>query len=151
MTEYQYADCGLDWVWLENGFERHVTDQGQGTPIDRGDEPHRAIASVLVLRRGMLRGQEVRFLRAIAQLSPCELGAVLATVRAPTEVGTLEAERDAPVAAEVDRSLRAFTLGLLKGDGPVEQVTGAVDDLEALGTPTIFYLGPFGWGIRPYG
>lgn len=145
---YHYIDSGLDWVWLENGFERHATTHGPATSIDLADDLHRAIALEVARRPGALRGQEVRLLRAFLRMGADELGLLLAHAGAPAAVAAWEAERDEPIPAAAGVALRAFALGVLKGDGPADRITPGLGEGAALGDPALFHLGPFGWGLR---
>lgn len=148
MTRHHYTDCGLDWVWLENGFERHATNHGPATSIDRADDLHLAIAGEVARRPGALRGQEVRFLRAFVQMGAEELDLVLGYAGAPAAVSAWEVEREAPVPPAAGVALRAFALGVLKGDGSAERTVDGPGAAAALGEPAVFHLGPFGWGLR---
>ncbi len=74
---YRYTECGLDNVWLANGFTRYDTPYGPGVAIDDVDGLHRAIARRLVHARRPLAGKEVRFLRKELDLSQEGLAALL--------------------------------------------------------------------------
>ena len=60
---YHYAECGLDSVYLVNGFETVATPRGQGTRIESLHGLHRAIARAVLEEKKRLSGKEVRFLR----------------------------------------------------------------------------------------
>lgn len=66
---YHYTMCGLDNVWLENGYTIHDTKYGSGVSIDHADELDRLIAMELVKKKGPLCGKELRFLRISLGLS----------------------------------------------------------------------------------
>jgi len=60
---YHYAECGLDNVYLVNGFEAVATPRGQGVRIENLHGLHQALARVLLEERKRLSGMELRFLR----------------------------------------------------------------------------------------
>ena len=60
---FPYTLCGLDYVYLLNGFTLHETEYGNGFSIDNVEGLHAAIAEDIVRNRAHLSGQEIRFLR----------------------------------------------------------------------------------------
>ena len=60
---YHYVECGLDDVYLENGFERIESARGTSIAIRDIDALHRVIGDHLCRRRKELSGKEIRFLR----------------------------------------------------------------------------------------
>ncbi|TXL80415.1 helix-turn-helix domain-containing protein [Vineibacter terrae] len=79
---FHYTQCGLDNVWLRNGYEAEETEYGPGFKIDRADDLHRAIARSIVNDNRPLRGQEVRFLRVMLHLSQEHMAKLLGIDRA---------------------------------------------------------------------
>jgi DNA-binding transcriptional regulator YiaG len=63
MSMLHYTACGLDNVWLKNGYRVVKTAYGKGTSIEHADELHKVLASKLVAKKGRLTGKEFRFLR----------------------------------------------------------------------------------------
>ena len=59
----RYRECGLDNVYLLNGFTVKQTRHGETVTIHDVDGLHRVIGSYLVRERKTLIGREVRFLR----------------------------------------------------------------------------------------
>ena len=74
---YQYRQCGLDHVYLVNGYERANTKYGESIRIHDIDGLHRAIGMYLIERKRPLTGAEVRFIRHELDLSQRGLGALL--------------------------------------------------------------------------
>src|SRR5437879_1240469 len=58
-----YPDCGLDDVYLLNGYEVVKNDYGTGLVVNDTDGLRAAIARSLAARKKVLSGKEVRFLR----------------------------------------------------------------------------------------
>lgn len=101
---YAYRASGLDWVYLANGFTHHKTAYGPGVSIARADALHDAIATHAVTSPWRLRGQEVRFLRAMLDLSQDGLARALGTTRA--SVARWESARGQAIPGTADRALR---------------------------------------------
>lgn len=74
---YHYKSCGLDHVYLTNGFERHETLDGRGVSIHEIDALHRAIAIGIVSQKAPITGKEFRFLRIELDLSQKTLGSLM--------------------------------------------------------------------------
>ena len=66
---YHYTDCGLNNVWLKNGYETYDTDYGEAVGIHDVEGLHKAIGLHLIANKPRLTGAEVRFLRIELDLS----------------------------------------------------------------------------------
>lgn len=71
-----YKDCGLDNIYLLNGFERETHDGDEYVSITDIDELHRAIGIHIVLSRKAPSNKEIRFLRNEMDMSQSDLGKV---------------------------------------------------------------------------
>jgi putative transcriptional regulator len=74
---YHYVECGLDYVYLANGFEIRPTPTGEQLTIKNPKGLHRAIGKFLVTRKKELTGKEVRFLRHEMDMSQPTLARLL--------------------------------------------------------------------------
>lgn len=74
MNPYHYLQCGLENVWLINGFEIVKTTYGESVRIDRADELDESIAAYLTEKPSPLSGQEFRFLRQQLDMSQKRIG-----------------------------------------------------------------------------
>lgn len=74
---YRYRECGLDNVYLLNGFTIKETRYGRAVSIGDVDGLHRALGDYLVHEKKNLSGAEVRFLRHELGLSQKALGMLL--------------------------------------------------------------------------
>lgn len=102
-----YTACGLDYVYLVNGFTLHDLDDGrQGYSVTKAIELHEAIARRVVALTRRLQGQEVRFLRGRLDLSQSGLARALEVTRAA--VARWEASPHKAIPGSADRSLRYF-------------------------------------------
>jgi len=77
MKGYQYAQCGLDNIWLNNGFEIVETPYGSSVKIDNVDQLHRTIGEYLTVKPGPLSGKEFRFLRLELDMSQKRIGELM--------------------------------------------------------------------------
>jgi putative transcriptional regulator len=74
---YHYTQCGLDDVYLMNGYVPHDTPYGMGVSVQNVEQLHQAIADHLVNHRALLSGREIRFLRKQMDITQAELGTLL--------------------------------------------------------------------------
>jgi hypothetical protein len=66
---YRYTGCGLDYVYLLDGYTVLETEHGRDVPIKDARQLHDRIALDIIGGPHPLRGQEVRFLRGMLKLS----------------------------------------------------------------------------------
>jgi DNA-binding transcriptional regulator YiaG len=103
-----YTACGLDNVYLLNGFTRETVDGEEYVSIEDMEGLWKAIGLHLVTTRKALAPKEIRFLRQQMDLTQAELGARLRV--ADQTVARWEKDRcDLPGPA--DMMLRALFLG----------------------------------------
>lgn len=72
-----YTDCGLDNIFLLNGFEREQIDGDEYVTVTDMDGLHAAIGLHIVLDKKAPTGSELRFLRTEMSMSQAELGRLL--------------------------------------------------------------------------
>lgn len=77
MSAYHYVQCGLDNVWLTNGFRVEDTPYGPVVTIDNAENLDQTIAKYLTEKPDPLTGQELRFLRLMLDFSQKRLGELL--------------------------------------------------------------------------
>ena len=75
--QFHYTACGLDNVWLENGFMVKPSALGEVVSVQDADGLHHLLAMTLVQQPGLLTGKEFRFLRVQLGLSQEALGQLL--------------------------------------------------------------------------
>lgn len=75
---YQYKECGLSSIYLENGFERRQTPYGEGVAIRDIKGLHKAIGKYVTGKADRLTPEEVRFLRTEMDMSQKVLASTLA-------------------------------------------------------------------------
>lgn len=82
---YHYTECGLDDIYLVNGYEIIDTEYGKAVSINDIDGLHRAIGLFLISFKKDFKGEEIRFLRHEMLMSQgtlaCLLGVGEQTIR----------------------------------------------------------------------
>ena len=116
---HHYRECGLDNIFLLNGFTVRETRHGRAVSIEDIDGLHRAIGTHLAKEKRMLTGAELRFLRVELGLSQKLLGMLLgktAQTVARWEKGQSRidgtADRMAAVVPQADDAHEAVAVGL---------------------------------------
>ena len=77
VERYHYLECGLDDVYLVNGFERFETPRGTSIAIKEIDTLHQVIGEHLCRHKKELSGKEIRFLRREMLMSQAVLAEFL--------------------------------------------------------------------------
>ena len=115
MSTYHYTMCGLDYVYLRNGYRYYDTAYGPGVSIEKADALDRVIASRVLTSHSRLRGQEVRFLRSLLGRSQTALATHLGVKR--ITVARWEGAPNTPIPGPADRLLRLVTAHALFEEG----------------------------------
>lgn len=74
---YHYTECGLENIYLSNGFAFSETQRGKAVSIHDMDGLHKAIGLFLVTSKKDLSKKEIRFLRDEMLMSQYTLGKLL--------------------------------------------------------------------------
>ena len=128
MSEYfHYTASGLDYIYLANGFRLIDGEYGAGYAIDDLDSLHNVIAHYVITSPTRLRGQEVRFLRAMLDISQAGLARIIGTKR--LTVARWEGKPLASIPGTADRALRLFFALKMEGD---VTATGLLDILTEI-------------------
>ena len=125
---YHYTECGLDNVWLENGYTVHNTPYGKGVSIDDADGLHAVLVAELVKKKGRITGKELRFLRTHLALSQGSLGKFLGA----TEQSVSLWERTGKVPAASDALVRMLVIERSSGNEKVTSVLNRINDIDRL-------------------
>ena len=75
--KYHYVECGLDYIYLANGFRRFDSQRGPSIAIRDIDALHQAIGQHICDQKKDLSGQEIRFLRREVLMSQASLARML--------------------------------------------------------------------------
>lgn len=75
---YHFLECGLDYVYLVNGYETEVDESGEEyVTIHNADDLHRQIARTILLHNPLLGAQEIRFFRSILGMTQKQLASYM--------------------------------------------------------------------------
>ena len=74
---HHYTACGLDDVYLFNGFKIEEGDYGRGVAVERLDDLHKAIALHIVAHRKRLSARQFKFLRKQMNATQNEMAKIL--------------------------------------------------------------------------
>ena len=125
---YHYRLSGLDYVYLVNGFTRHNTEYGPGISIEDVDSLHKKIAHHVVASLFRLRGQEVRFLRSMLDISQAVLAHILGTKR--LTIVRWEAKPHTPIPGTADRALRLFFALKMEGNSAAAALVDFLTEID---------------------
>jgi putative transcriptional regulator len=124
----QYTQCGLDDVWLANGYRVEETEYGRGLAIDHATELHHVIARAIINNPRPVRGKHARFLRVILELSQANLGKLLGVDRAT--VIRWEKARDKPLTLMADIAIRETYAARVVGGSLIASVIKELQEAD---------------------
>lgn len=114
---YHYRSCGLDGIYLLNGFDTKVHDGEEHVSIKDIDGLHMAIGRYLVMHRKALAPEEIRFLRRTMDLSQAELGEAVGKTN--QSVARWE-KGESGIPATAEKLLRAIFIARLPDDDALD-------------------------------
>ena len=123
-----YTQCGLDNVWLENGYDVKTTPYGKAVAIPDVDGLHALLAAQLAKNPGPLTGKEFKFLRAWLGMTQEALAGLMGV----TEGALSLWERKDAVPSLNDKMLRLMVLAKTDGDATVRDVIERVNTVHKL-------------------
>ena len=128
---YHYTECGLDSVWLENGYTIEANpNYGDLISFQNVRGLHDAIGRWLIGQPRTLTGAEFRFLRTELDMSQRCVGDVLGVTE--QAVAKWEKARAKPVVNKTaERFLRVIYLNYFDGDSNFSQIIDRVTKLDA--------------------
>jgi len=133
-----YTACGLDDVYLVNGFTRETIDGEEFITIENLDSLWKAIALHLVTKKKVLAPKELRFLREQMDLTQAELAA-RARVSDQT-VARWEKGKGTKISGPADVAVRVLYLASEpaqpEGGEFLDKLIELVDDLVESDEPT---------------
>lgn len=126
---YHYKACGLDNVWLENGYTVKKTPYGDAVAVRDAEQLHSVLGVELTKKNGRLTPNEVRFLRTQLCLSQKSLGEMLGVSDQAVSLWE-RGQGDIPVSQ--DTLIRMIYLHKVNGDGDVCQIINRVNTVDRL-------------------
>lgn len=128
MTTYHYTLCGLDNVYLENGYVVRETRHGKAVSVNDVDGLHKLLASTLLEKPSSLSGKEFRFLRVQLGLTQDSL----ANLMGVTEGAVSLWERKDVVPRANDQLIRMMVLAKLDGNARVRMALERIQTVQRL-------------------
>ena len=128
---YHYTECGLDNIYLVNGFDYVETPRGRAVQVKDGHGLHRAIGIMLLEEKKDLSGKEFRFFRheiGQTQQTLAELIGVNVQSIARWEKGKTKAPIDRPA----QRLLRLIYAQQINGNQEIIHALKMLSDLDEL-------------------
>ena len=99
---YHYTECGLDYIYLLNGYKIQQTPYGEG--VSFADKLDETIADYIIREKPLLQGQDIRFLRSMMHLSQENFGKLLRVTR--DAIAKIEAKPHATITGTMDALLK---------------------------------------------
>ena len=124
---FHYQSCGLDNVWLRNGFQIKQTAYGEAVAIADVAGLHNTIGLFITDNEPLLNGAEIRFLRKELELSQDMLSEVLGV--SESTIRNWENQRQ-PMTAAADRVLRLVYREHIQGNTYVRALVERLGKLD---------------------
>ena len=125
---YHYTECGLENVWLSNGYRVKETAYGMAVSVEDVDGLHAVLASHLIQKRGRLTGKEFRFLRLFLRMSQDGLAKMLGVQEQSVSLW----ERTGKVPKSNDMVLRLLAQEKVAGNCGVADMIDRINTVERL-------------------
>lgn len=140
---YQYTACGLDNIYLFNGYEFHQTEEGEGVSIRDLNGLHKAIGRSIASRKKLLSPKEIKWLRKQLDITQSELGALLG-YSSQTVARWEKGKSEIPGASE--RLIRMLYLEQASGRVEIRDLLEKLDALDDIDETSVrFEVTDEGW------
>lgn len=127
MQSLHYTGCGLDNVYLVNGYTEKETPYGHAVAIEDLEGLHRAIGKFLVCNKRHLTGKEIRFLRHQMEMSQRSLGEVVG--KSEQQVGNWEKGKSR-IPKSDDTLVRTLFLEYIKEKSEIRSLVQKINEIE---------------------
>ena len=124
---YHYSECGLDDVYLANGFEFAESPSGRQIIITGIDALHEAIGRSLAFQKKDLVGNEIRFLRHEMGMSQALLARLLDV--SDQAINRWEKNKS-NISKPAEALIRALYAEHIKENSGIRQMLREIGDLE---------------------
>lgn len=125
---YHYTECGLDYIWLENGVFQEETPYGNATSIADLDDLHKTIGLSIVRSKGSFSGQEIKFLRHEMDMSQNALSDLLGS----NEQTFSRWERNkCVISGPAQKLLSVLYWEYVNGEGALKDILENISELDA--------------------
>ncbi|MFQ5970702.1 MAG: helix-turn-helix domain-containing protein [Alphaproteobacteria bacterium] len=127
---HHYTGCGLDYVYLANGFTEKQTEHGPSITIEDMDGLHDVIAMMIIASPRRIRGQELRYLRSMLGISQGTLAKILDVTR--STIARWEGKPSEAINGPADRLLRLFYALEKVGHARAKRIVKLLKELDEL-------------------
>lgn len=130
MNQYHYTECGLNNIYLLNGYEITKNNSDEEIFIHDIHGLHKAIGMALVCKQGLLIGDEIKFIRTTLDLSQSALAKLLGCTY---QTILLWEKNKFAIPKTADRLLRVIFFGYLnpEKDKAIYELINEIADQEA--------------------
>ncbi len=128
---YHYKECGLDYIYLINGFTVETDEDGDEIiHIEGKSNLHRAIARSLINSKCSLSGMELRFLRSIMGVSQGCMAELLGMTRG--RIAQLESkdEQESALSKVQQRLLRYVYANYMEEETILKHLIDLISEIE---------------------
>ncbi|MDR3414198.1 MAG: hypothetical protein P4L87_25100 [Formivibrio sp.] len=123
---FHYTLCGLDNVWLVNGYTIEQTPYGEAIRIEDSESLDRVIAESLLNGTAPLTGKELRFVRQFIGLSQADLGSFLGK----DAQSVARWEKSGHVEPTAEKLARVLFLSHFDGDDSVRKMVAFLNMMD---------------------
>jgi len=123
---YQFAECGLDNIYLKNGFKKTITPEGEAISIHDLQGLLKTIGKCILGKAEPLSGKEFRFLRIEMDLSQKAIGSLME--KTDQTIANWEKGKE-PVPALADKAIRDLYSESI-GSGPIAGLLQKLSDAD---------------------
>jgi len=124
---YKYTGCGLDYIYLSNGYEIKDTPFGEGVTIHDLDGLHRTIMTDLIENKPNWTNTELRFVRKELGMTQKTLGMF---VSRDAQTVALWEKGKQTVPEEATNIIRGIYLSRENGSVKLEEMLTRINDLD---------------------
>lgn len=125
---FHYDICGLDYIYLANGYNIHETPYGNGVSIDNTDVLHKVIGRFIVFEMPHIRGQELRFFRSEFGFSQTKMAHLFGTSLRTYQ--KWEEDKNKEINPQADRLMRIIYLEFLGETRQFKEISQILDDIQ---------------------
>jgi len=126
---FSYTSCGLQGIFLKNGFDEIETSSGIATSIHDIEGLHRTIGLSLICSQATLSQREVRFLRKEMDLSQNHLARILGVSESSVRNWESEDAQRNNIPGPADRMLRVLYQNSVQS-GEVREILEHISELS---------------------
>lgn len=150
---YHYKECGLDNIYLTNGFNLETVDGEEYVSINAVDELWKAIGLNLVTVKKILSAKEIRFLRGLMSKTQADVASLL---RVDDQTVARWEKGKVPLSGTADIAFRMLFLGssVAQPDGReilsgwIEMIRKLIDQDSPVNEDIQFVLRDHNWEMQ---